>query len=242
MSKFSDFLYYRLDNLLDAKKNSAETDPENEIDLQKLYKRLVAEKENFQFKYYRYIPPNCLYVDLCYGRIDIIIDENIRLDITKRVDKKSAYVSVRVYSRYQSRRNLDSWFFIENREFFNDSVSVKFDDYDFIKLICAGLKNGKVEYDKMVKLNDMAAKSIEAVLAAELKDFRHQWRLRKNKDDEALLEIEIANNRIVSITIDYKDFASQKPPFVEKVRNIKKFVTNLEETEKAKKFKIIVEY
>lgn len=230
MVSFENFLKRWLNRRFRHKKNDLKKEPENEIDLQKLNESFKAEKENFQFKSYRYISPtdegkfannyDILPLNILYGFIEINIDGDVLLVITKGADKKS--VNVDVYILFN-----DNYFRkINNFETFNG--------YDFVKLFCVELKNAKAKYNEI----DMTAKSIKAVLEAELKDFRYQWTLTDNYAS-TLLEIRI--KRIIKIRISYKDFSEQNPPFVEKVRSIKKIATSLEELEKVNNFEIMIQ-
>lgn len=230
MVSFEDFLKRWLNRRFRHKKNDLEKEPKKEIDFKKLHEMLVAEKENFQFKSYKYTPPtdegkfannyDILPLNILYGFIEINIDEDVLLVITKGADKKS--VNVDVYILFN-----DNYFRkINNFETFNG--------YDFVKLFCVELKNAKAKYNEI----DMTAKSIKAVLEAELKDFRYQWTLTDNYAS-TLLEIRI--KRIIKIRISYKDFSEQNPPFVEKVRSIKKIATSLEELEKVNNFEIMIQ-
>lgn len=92
-----------------------------------------------------------------------------------------------------------------------------------------------IEYEKKLKMIEIAQKSMKALLESELNEFNHPWNLKFEGEISALMEIKLSHKRNLKIRIGYKNF-------LEKVKNLKNFIANLEKLENDNNLHMVIEY
>ncbi len=92
-----------------------------------------------------------------------------------------------------------------------------------------------IEYEKKLKMIEIAQKSMKALLESELSKFNHPWNLKFEGEISALMEIKLSHKRNLKIRIGYKNF-------IEKVKSLKNFIANLEKLEDENNLHMVIEY